>query len=568
MLTVAQVIFQRLVHKPPFNPNDKSFKEIIDKFGDEIPALQDHMRHLDGCFMQEHEITRDLRELHQLSTRVAENLGKLNNFATAFGDRAHPLPIQGQIAKIQQDYRSLDQRINLYLTAKTSEIVDQLHKVVQKFIKSGVVLPDEINQQLISTWTYWDEVLTPRLSQLNLKNETSEKLTKLSAEIQALKNAIPGQPVGLAGPLGLTNYKNSCYMNSVLQALLCVDKIRQQFTRPIPRESEDYAKKVLIQEEIIRLMEGKGLVPGSEKYTQMELILFLLKGPSINRLRKTIFESGLHYEFDRDHLYDPFDAAVMMEFFISHFLSNCQFKCQPRRECPEDFPGIQFRFPIDPLNTLQVELRKQAQFQSLEWLVRCVLQKHREQELDPELQFTFNPKAENAVVVDKDLAASCRDNPPKKIETYVQSYQLMEAPPVLVLHFKRLLQDQTTGTQIKIDLPVILPEDGMIDLTYFYDAPESGPKTARYKIKSYVVHNGDSNQGHYVAYVEINGKYYHCDDALIRKPYYEISREEFYQRKDAYLMVLERLPDDANEGVAPPKEVASVIHNAASTSAP
>lgn len=569
MVTVAQVIFHRLVHQPPFNPNDKAFKDIIGKFGEAFPALQDRVRHLNDRFVQKHEITRDLKELHELSTVVAKNLEKLDYFTQAFGNRVHPLPIQEEIAKIRHLYLNLDQQITLCLATQAEEIMDELHKIVQKFINSGVMLPDEINQQLISTWTYWEEILTPRLSQLTLKKETSEKLDRLSAQVKALREAIPGQPVGLVGPLGLTNYKNSCYMNSVLQALLCIDKIRQQFSRLIPRESENYGKKVLIQEEVIRLMEGKGLMPESDKFTQMELLLFLLKGPSIDRLRKAIFESGLHYEFDMEHLYDPFDAANMMEFFIAHFLPNCRFKCQPRRECPEDFPGIDFRFPVDPLNTLQVELRKQEQYQSLEWLVRCVLQKHWEQEPDPELQFTYNPKAENAVVVDAEKAATGRENPPKKVDKYVQSYQMMEAPPVLVLHFKRLFQDQT-GTLTKLDLPVILPEDGIIDLTHFYDAPEGGPKKARYKIKSYIIHNDSGNpaEGHYVANVEVEGKYYHCDDALIRRPYYEISREAFYQRKDAYLMVLERLPDDPNEEVVTPKEVAPVTHNEASSSAP
>ena len=92
-----------------------------------------------------------------------------------------------------------------------------------------------------------------------------------------------------------------------------------------------------------------------------------------------------------------------------------------------------------------------------------------------------------------------------------------------------------------------MPKDGIVDLTRYYDAPQGAQKQGRYKIKSYVVHRGSLDGGHYVSYVEINGKYYYCDDTGTgpgRNVYKEISKDDFLDRKDAYLVVLERLPDN------------------------
>ena len=92
--------------------------------------------------------------------------------------------------------------------------------------------------------------------------------------------------------------------------------------------------------------------------------------------------------------------------------------------------------------------------------------------------------------------------------------------------------------------PVDLPDDGIVDLAKYHDAPKDGPKQTKYKVKSYVAHSGSSVKlGHYVTYVEMGGKYYFCDDT---DPNFfkEITKKEFFGRKDAYLLVLERLPED------------------------
>jgi ubiquitin C-terminal hydrolase len=73
-------------------------------------------------------------------------------------------------------------------------------------------------------------------------------------------------------------------------------------------------------------------------------------------------------------------------------------------------------------------------------------------------------------------------------------------------------------------------------------------KSYKYKIKSYIVHkNADDSlsSGHYIACVEKKGKYYFCDDSNVI-PYQEISKEEFFDTKDAYLIVLERVLYEAN----------------------
>ncbi len=579
-LTAAEVIFSRILHKPDFNPYDNSFKERIQAFEDRVDVLQDRLWNLEQKFWQEHLIARDLKELHTLHFEIQEILRQLEFYNARLAPRNQPLAIQDQLASVRDSYRDLEKQLDGYCQQKGSDIINLVYNVVNTFTKGGINLPDDIYEQLLQIYDDFDKVIGYRAFHLRMNPDDTEKMTEIANHIQSLEASESNKmPVDSSEPLRLKNIGNSCYMDSVLQALLCSDKIAQQFKRSIPsperpvapkddgspdykdkvadhqkqltkykKDLEEYTHRLKIQQELLQLINVQQL----NVYTQLELILFLHRGPDLVRLRKAIFESGFHHEFEMSQLTRQLDAASMMEMFIDQFLSNCKFEWEEHAES-KDFPGLDFVGRKEKISSLQIPLRAKRENQTLMKLIQFVVHKHPEREADPVYQRHFDPKDGVDMMVDDKAgklikhhqADQSRAIAPKKVGEFIQSYRFKDLPPILTLHFKRFKQ---TGKKqkrlVKDDSPVILPEDGIVDLSKYYDAPQGESNQARYKIKSYVVHSGGLHGGHYVAYVEKNGEYYFCDDAD-PKFYKKISEKDFFSRKDAYLVVLERLPDEA-----------------------
>jgi ubiquitin C-terminal hydrolase len=352
-------------------------------------------------------------------------------------------------------------------------------------------------------------------------------------------------------PLKLRNIGNSCYLDSVLQAILCIDHIREKLSRAPEKDAftslKDYQKELAIQQEILQFMDVQQTQKEGEHLSQMEYILFLLGGPSIYRLRDAIFRSEFHHEFDLEHnLTDQHDAANIMELLIDHLLTDCKFKWRGHATTPI-FPGLEFVHggptgKDEEVAILQVPLRFKPVHQKLDVLVKAILGKHVEKQSDPEIQRKFDPQEGFFIKGKEAEAALIQHASAAKVDEYHEWFRLTKLPPVLTIQFKRF----TAGLS-KDNKPVILPEDGILDLSRFYDAPTGESKKALYRIKSMVRHSGSSLKfGHYIADVEINGKYYHCNDTD-PKPFKEISKKEFFGRKDPYLLFLERIPDDEIE---------------------
>ena len=82
----------------------------------------------------------------------------------------------------------------------------------------------------------------------------------------------------------------------------------------------------------------------------------------------------------------------------------------------------------------------------------------------------------------------------------------------------------------------------MVDLSCYSDVL-GGKNHARYKIKSYIVaHFFAHSLSHYVSYIEVNGKYYCCDEIN-----QEITQENFLNKKNPYIVVLERVSESKED---------------------
>lgn len=118
-------------------------------------------------------------------------------------------------------------------------------------------------------------------------------------------------------------------------------------------------------------------------------------------------------------------------------------------------------------------------------------------------------------------------------------------PDALVIHLKRF--SFFNKQPIKLNNDVNLPTDGILYLTHnsavtAQQYPEEKGLKGKYRIKSYIVHEGENiGEGHYKTNLEHENKYYECDDDDLKEAPKEISKKDFLSQTDAYLIVLEKI---------------------------
>jgi hypothetical protein len=542
---IAQVVFSRLIYRPFFDPLDPAFKnQILAQDESLVPELESRVKELNLKFKLHHLLRHDLVFLGDVNKEISETLKRLDQYLSILQSRHNRLQdVEDDITKIRDRYKGLDDQLIQIYEGKGEAILKSFKDVLQTFVGRGIDLPEEIRIDLIQTWNALNSSFSSRIMKLNPSKHTTlnDEMNKLHTQMEPLDNATENQvPQTQATPLKLRNIGNSCYLDAVLQAFACIDVARKDLCEPLkrdPKNPDEHLKKLSVHQELIQFLDVQKMSSES-RFTQMEFILFLMEGPSLYRLRDAIFNSGLHPNLNPSlGMKDQHDAAYVVELFIDMFLPQYKFKWQEQSTTLDDaFPGIRFDGPVDPLSTLQVSIQNDEK--NLEHMINCLLGK---QNIINNRK--FNPK-KNAHVIDEEKAASALYKPKQEVGKYVQEYRLSELPPVLMIQIKRFNYFKTKlgdFEPVKNNSPVALPHDGIIDVSSYYDAEDGENPEAKYKIKSYVVHIGaTSHGGHYVAYVEINGKYYLCDDNATQC-YEEITKDEFEKNEKAYLIFLERV---------------------------
>lgn len=551
-LTPSQKVFFQAIQLPePASPA----ADELDRKGDnqgpidfekQISQFQQRMRLLETRFKHDVSILEDMKELESLNFGVSELLDRLKGQKSAKESEA-------DLATLKTLAQHLHEELDDFCVREGDTLLKQFQRVLEVFTRVGMVLPKEINEELLQTWKALENSIRPHLPHIkpaDVSKKLSEKLSSIKKIMEGIqRNATQKQVSGLAEPLKLRNIGNSCYLDSVFQALAGVDLLASDLSRPIsaddyPKEDQErFLKTSAIQQEIIQFLKVQSMNRGSVA-SKMGFVLFLLEGPSTYRLREAIFKSGFQQDFTKDTLTEQHDAAPVMELFIDHFLPKCRFKMQ-EGVSTTDFPGLEFNGPVADMTVLQVPLRI-PQYQDLSNLIHWVMHKRFERESNPKDQRLFDPK--DGKIVDEAEGEKSKLLPPQKVKEYIQWYRFKELPPVLALQFKRTISVQAKPdaplVASKDERPVDLPPEGIVDLAKYYDASENGPKQTKYKIKSFVVHSGRSvHVGHYVTYAEINGNYFCCND-LDANGFKEITKKEFLSQKNAYLMILERLPEE------------------------
>lgn len=548
MLSATLTVFSHMIFSPSFNPHDPAVKLWLKNAEEKLPSFDPKIKSLSEKFKFSHQISDDLDDLKKLQMETTQILDKLKEYSQKFDNYDIEFPVQDQLKKLKKSYHKIVVQIDDYYHTKAKNIFE-LFKEILVFFKDGKThVPKGILNQLKKTW---EDLTIIHFIYSQSHKEDDDQLAKIKKEtdniLEAIKNEVNGMdiPSEVAPTLHLRNSNNSCYMDSFLESLFCMDYVRTLFEKTFSNlDPLIYEEKfIAVIKEVQKLLSSPPPSPEPKKKTmsQMEYILYLFKGENkdninVNSLREAVFEANLHPEYNnKKYIHDPHDAYIIAEIFLNHFLTDCRIKTRGHATTPI-FPGLEFldggnKGKDEVLKILQLSLQENKN-QKLKDVLKGYFENEEIIELDQKLQRKFDPS--NAIVKDSS-GQNFQNSPATKVIQYTKWTRLTELPPVLTIQIKRFNNEGK-----KIDCSVALPEDGIVDFTEFYDAPSGEKKEAKYRIKSMVRHQGASiGGGHYVSEVEIKEKYYHCDDGD-KKPT-EISQENFFDHDDAYLLFLEKI---------------------------
>lgn len=547
LCTAVQTIFYRLIFSPPFNPLNPAFKEVtLKNYENRVPKLMEKMILIGIKFESLTSFDQDLKDLEQISNEIQDIYSKLQHYHSILKSRHNFKALEEDVKRVLDQYEVLDLQMLAFFDNNSPKILKLFKQQLVLLIRKGLDLPSNWQDEMNSRWSRLIATHENYISRL--PDVIKAKFNKL---LRMMKRVIEGEK----HPLRLRNYANSCYLASTLQAFACLDSFRSEVKKPIPFDPSnpsDFAGKAAIQNELLKFIDVQ---KSAEKRSPLNLQFFLslLDSNHIENLRTKIFESKLHPSLDdlaqRHHQQDAVDIAGL---FIDHFFAKNKFAIEYTKTSSE-FPGIAFQNREDE-NILRVSLSELDGIENSgiedesdeERKVRIYQEKmdksqmvdliHQAMEVnidDPKNTILFDPQNHKFILTDPIEGEKSKTKKAAQVANYHRSVKIINPPEVLTLQFFGF-KDDNKGSFKKIDRPVVLPPDGVIDLTPY--ASES----AKYQIASYVVHHGGYKSGHYTSYVSIDGKYYYCDD--LKPEYYEeIEKEQFFSCTTAYLVTLKKI---------------------------
>lgn len=485
-------LFRRLLTKPTFNPYLPKFNEKIGAKEKNAVILELEIAQI-SSFFQDASFIDDLTKVKKIKDETVSKLELMTDYLDDIEVHYPNFHDLQRIRTLKGKYQSFNQQ------------VDKLIKEIAPRIRKK-----------------WDE-LCDSILQTTATATTHEHETHFILDIQKLIHGIlpdhgaqfliPPHKLSEAAaltikeelveelPFVLKNIGNSCYLASALQALFCLEETRTRLCKKleIKRSEEELHLRENIQKQTVELVNKL-------RVSSQHFFSFFDATP-LKQLREAIFSSKLHLELsDPTTMWTQQDAAAVVELFMTEILGY-SFNTM-KIFSTEEIPGRDFLGPIDPNSTLQLTLTEKQESSSLQDSVNAYFDDHLETD-----------------VKDFDIEGGT-----VSVSEYHYKTRLEELPEVMALHIKRFHANREDSG--KIDADIVLPEDGRLDFSTACEAEQTSCD-----IVGYIVHHGDSiRSGHYTACIRKDGRFFNCNDGIFR----EISREEFYSEKKAYIVIAKR----------------------------
>lgn len=559
---VAEV-FSRIIFSPEFDPRSDEFANQLITLSQQVNTLSNEINSLKTKFKEPKTMIGDTLHFYKVANEIDEKLELLERYLRVIQLR-NDLPIKTSLTNVRDDYTTLQDQLNVFCKANAIQILNIYETVVNKFTKSGMKLPEELRKPLIENWETLNKAIIPRWNLLSYAAQSKHE--KLQTDMSSVINGTTQSVREPEKPLPLLNIGNSCYLDAMLQCYLCIKGLEDSLRQPLifDKNTTDEERKHmrLIQNELRLFFDG---TPPQEVPNLFEFALSLMSSnkdtseqeASLYRLRDRIFDSKLHLELKRggkDGIEAQHDAAYIAELLTQYIFSDfCKFSLKESRTVPE-FPGIEFNMPNQDMFVFQMNFKEQVPpppntkpDNNVPIPTLSEMMNENFEKLDC-LDDGFTYKLEDkgvAKVVDENLEKTILDRSSRRVAKYNRKYTIDALPNIMTLHLKRFTvvqnRDKKSHSTQKLYDPVVLPQDGIVDCSKYCQGQSNG----RYEMISYVQHDGGLHGGHYISFAKIGDKYYKCDDFVwFGNPYEEITKEEFLSNKNAYMIVLQRLPDN------------------------
>ena len=311
--------------------------------------------------------------------------------------------------------------------------------------------------------------------------------------------------------VGIYNKGNSCYADSVLQMLY-----RHPVVRKIVANAEIYYELAVIRVEQMTQRTDKSAKTELERDDLITAVSVL---------------EGLNHMFHQ--LHNNKNDAATFRFKKSMQCMPGQFASTDQEDADEYFTKIMgfikdllpasqhyhFAFGLVQGGTVKnaSKTEKRADKSELQFKLSLVLDDCRD------LNCLLNKYFADEIV--NDVKFSYDDT----LGTLVITKRLSKLPDILPIQLQRLTQEVVDGTfdtkknSNSIKMPVEID---------FRKWLVNSKESAKYRLKMFVKHLGDSTGGHYVAYsLESDGKWYLLDDSSVSEIYYiesEINSSYYY----------------------------------------
>lgn len=362
-----------------------------------------------------------------------------------------------------------------------------------------------------------------------------DELLLFSEVFHVLKNTIPGIVFSeeaeqlLRGidqiflPNGIRNLGNSCYLNSIIQALFASPEIYKIVDREIREEELERRAEENDDDFELRVQRYNEQYAAAEKLRKTLLLLF-------------------HAQCQGNKEALVFLTSKLREWLFDNKIIN---ELRDQQDAQEVMQAILDRLKVEMITIESVKkyqnLEAERENRSVESSLFLMLDvKDQNGPVSFSLQGLLDNYFQPKIVTDNDGWRIKEENVVEETEEEIvvnqweESVKLVNAPRVIFIQLKRYQIED--GQLSKIGHHVEMPAGGIVCLKDCFkergiDAPK---EEVWYQVEAVVPQSGSLYGGHYTANVKKGMDWYHCDDSSVSKAKGSVS-------ENAYFLVLQKI---------------------------